>query len=81
MYIMKNVVHTQYTSTTEEGRRIGVLDYLYDYLIKERFAHLEYLDFGISVEDGGLYLNKGLIAQKEGLGGRGVMYDTYEISL
>ena len=81
MYIMKNVVHTQYTSTTDEGRRIGVLDYLYDYLIKERFAHFEYLDFGISVEEGGRYLNKGLITQKEGLGGRGVVYDTYEIDI
>lgn len=81
MYIMKNVVHTQYTSTTDEGRRIGVLDYLYGYLIKERFAHFEYLDFGISVEEGGRYLNKGLITQKEGLGGRGVVYDTYEIDI
>lgn len=81
MYIMKNVVHTQYTGTTDEGRRIGVLDYLYAYLIKERFSSFEYLDFGISTEQDGRVLNEGLIAQKEGFGGRGVVYDTYEICL
>ena len=81
MYLMKNVVHTQYTGTTDEGRRIGVLDHLYAYLIKERFAAFEFLDFGISTEQDGSVLNEGLIAQKEGLGGRGVVYDTYEIDL
>ena len=81
MYIMKNVVHTQYTATTDEGRRIGVLDYLYSFLISERFSAYEYLDFGISTEQDGRVLNCGLIAQKEGLGGRGVVYDTYEIDL
>ena len=78
---MGNVVHIQYTGTTDEGRRIGVLDHLYSYLIKERFANYEYMDFGNSVEDGGRFLNSGLIAQKEGLGGRAVMYDTYELNI
>ena len=81
IYITGNVIHVQYSGTTNEGRRIGVLDYLYEYLIKERFATCEYFDFGISVEQGGHYLNKGLISQKEGLGGRGIVYDTYEITL
>lgn len=79
MYIMGNVAHSQYISTTDEGRRIGVLDHLHEYLITKRFADMEYFDFGTSVEDGGRYLNSGLIAHKEGLGGRAVMYDTYEI--
>lgn len=81
MYIAGKTVHTQYTGSTDEGRRIGVLDHLYDYLINERFRHLEYLDFGVSVEQGGHYLNSGLITQKEGLGGRAVMYDTYAIEI
>ena len=80
-YVMKNVVHCQYICTNDEGRRTGALDYLYEYFIKDRFAHLEYLDFGISVEDGGHYLNEGLIAQKERFGGRAVVYDTYEIDI
>lgn len=33
----------------------------------------------ISAEDGGRYLNEGLIAQKEGFGGRTVVYETYEL--
>ena len=81
MYIAGRVVHTQYTGTTDEGRRIGVLDHLYGYLINERFEQYAYLDFGVSVEQGGHYLNCGLIAQKEGLGGRAVMYDTYAIEI
>ncbi len=81
MYLMKNVVHTQYTGTTDEGRRIGVLDHLYAYLIRERFSAFEYLDFGISTEQDGSVLNEGLIAQKEGFGARGVVYDTYEVEL
>lgn len=81
MYIAGKVVHTQYTGSSHEGRRIGVLDYLYSYLIRERFSQFDYLDFGVSVEQGGKYLNRGLIAQKEGLGGRATMYDTYIINI
>ena len=71
----------QYSATTEEGRRTSALDHLYEMLINERFSDKEYFDFGISVEDGGRYLNNGLIAYKERLGGRAVVYDTYTIDL
>ena len=81
LFITGNVVHMQYSATTEEGRRLSALDYLYEELINNRFAGEEYFDFGISVEDGGRYLNSGLIAYKERLGGRAVVYDTYSIDL
>lgn len=81
LFVTGNVVHMQYSTTTEEGRRVSALDYLYEHLINERFADKEYFDFGISVEEGGLYLNSGLIAYKERLGGRAVVYDTYAIDL
>jgi hypothetical protein len=42
---------------------------------------MQYFDFGKSVEDGGWYLNEGLIGQKEGFGGRAVMYDTYKLTI
>ena len=71
----------QYSATTEEGRRISALDYLYENIINNRFTDRNYFDFGISVEDGGHYLNTGLIAYKERLGGRAVVYDTYIIDL
>ena len=81
LFITGNVVHMQYSATTEEGRRLSALDYLYEELMNNRFAGKEYFDFGISVEDGGRYLNSGLIAYKERLGGRAVVYDTYTIDL
>ena len=81
VYIMKNVAHLQYIGTTDAGRKIGVMDHLYTYLIKERFANMEYLDFGISTEQGGHILNEGLIANKERFGGRAIMYDAYEITI
>lgn len=81
LFITENVVHMQYSATTEEGRRLSALDYLYEELINSRFDGKEYFDFGISVEDGGRYLNTGLIAYKERMGGRAVVYDTYIIDL
>ena len=82
LFITKNVVHMQYSATTAEGRRISALDYLYEELIYNRFAcKKEYFDFGTSVEEGGRYLNSGLIAYKERMGGRAVVYDTYAIDL
>lgn len=81
LFITNKVVHMQYSATTAEGRRISALDYLYEELINNRFAGKEFFDFGISVEDGGRYLNSGLIAYKERMGGRAVVYDTYAIDL
>lgn len=81
LYITKNCVHMQYSATTEEGRRISALDYLYEYLIGKLFKEKEYFDFGVSVEEGGKILNSGLIAYKERLGGRAVTYNTYLIDL
>ena len=82
LFITKNVVHMQYSATTAEGRRISALDYLYEELIYNRFVcQKEYFDFGTSVEEGGRYLNSGLIAYKERMGGRAVVYDTYAIDL
>ena len=81
LFITDNVVHMQYSATTEEGRRISALDHLYEELINNRFTGKEYFDFGTSVEEGGRYLNNGLIAYKERLGGRAVVYDTYIIDL
>ena len=75
------VAHAQYTSASAEGKASGALDLLYARLIGEVFADRKWFDFGQSTEDMGHYLNEGLIAQKEGFGGRGVAYDIYEIML
>ena len=81
IYIVGRVAHTQYIGATDEGRRIGALDHLYEYLISDRFSGFEYFDFGVSTEQGGHYLNSGLIAHKERLGGRATIYDTYAIEI
>lgn len=79
--ISKQVVHTQYISASEEGKKKHALDALFMYLIKERYQDFDYFDFGTSNEEGGKKLNASLIYQKEGFGGRGVVYDTYEWEL
>lgn len=58
------------------------MDFLLDEVIEEcAGAGKKYFSFGISSENGGRELNEGLIAQKEGFGGRGVTLDWYEIDV
>ena len=77
----KQVAHVQYIAADETGKQYGALDLLFRHLIQERFKQVPYIDFGISTENGGLYLNEGLIFQKEGFGARAVCYDLYELEL
>ena len=81
LYISPHVVHTQYISASEEGKQKHALDALFLYLTKQEYKDYEYFDFGTSNENRGKYLNTSLIYQKEGFGGRGVVYDTYEWEL
>lgn len=81
LFDMQKVVHTQYIAASEEGKRLGALDMVFDYVINQASSHNQYLDFGKSTENEGTYLNESLIFQKEGFGGRGVCYDTYEWDL
>ncbi len=75
------VVHTQYISASPQGKELGALDLVFAHLINHEFADRRYLDFGKSTENCGHYLNSNLIHQKEGFGGRGICYDTYEWAL
>lgn len=78
MYISENVAHVQYISANETGKDISALDFLFGYLINEKYQHTHYFDFGTSVENQGYYLNEGLTFQKQGFGARGVVYKQYE---
>lgn len=78
LFITKQTIHTQYISASPEGKRLGALDLLFDTLIHKEWPGMKYFDFGRSTEDQGRYLNANLIFQKEGFGGRGACYDTYE---
>lgn len=81
MYLTDRVAHAQYISSTEEGRTKRAVDFLFHCLINEVYKDKMYFDLGTSVECGGRVLNEGLIYQKEGFGGRAVVYDTYELVL
>lgn len=81
MYLTERVAHVQYISSTEEGREKRAVDFLFDKLINEVYRDKIYFDLGTSVECNGSVLNEGLIYQKEGFGGRAVVYDTYELEL
>lgn len=75
------VVHTQYMAANEEARQIGALDLAVSTVIEKYRNNKKWLDFGISTEEGGRILNEGLIAQKEGFGGRTNVYEMWKITL
>jgi len=77
----EKIIHTQYLANSIEGRVMGALDYVIDKLINDVYANKKYFDFGISNENAGKYLNIGLIAQKEGFGGRAVSHEFYELEI
>ena len=82
MYLSGPVAHCQYIGASPQGKDSKALTLLFDYLIGEsKKAGYRYFDFGISNEDHGRYLNEGLVRQKSRLGGRGIVYNTFEISL
>jgi hypothetical protein len=81
VYETANVAHIQYIASSDEGRAVGALDGLFDYLFNNVYSDVRFIDFGISTEDGGRVLNEGLLFQKEGFGARGVVYDVYEVQL
>lgn len=82
VYDTGGVAHIQYIAATDAGREAGALDFLFHHIIQiYKDKGSRYLDFGVSTEDGGRCLNEGLLFQKEGLGGRAVVYDSYQITL
>lgn len=82
LYLTPQVVHAQYSSSTEEGKKIGAMDALYHTIFNQIDTdRYRFFDFGRSTEHEGSYLNASLIFQKEGLGGRGMCYDAYEWTL
>ena len=81
LYLTPQVVHAQYISATPQGKHNHAIDAIFRKLLKEEYRDCQFFDFGTSNEDGGKVLNTSLIYQKEGFGGRGVVYDTYEWEL
>lgn len=74
------VAHIQYIAATEKAKKEGAVDTLVDRMINY-YSSKRYFDYGISTTNGGSILNESLIAQKEGFGARGVVYDIYSVNL
>lgn len=82
MYLSMPVAHSQYIGASPRGKDLKALTLLFDHLIGECTRQgYRYFDFGISNEDHGRYLNEGLVRQKSRLGGRGIVYNTFEINI
>lgn len=81
LFIYDDLVHTQYLAVNEKSREIGALDLLIKTLIDEFAKSKKYFDFGVSTENNGLFLNKGLISQQEGFGGRTIVHNICEVNI
>jgi hypothetical protein len=78
VYDFGRVVHTQYLAASEEGRHLDALSLLLAELIGSTYAGRHYFSFGISTEQEGAVLNRGLLTQKEYFGARAIAHDFYE---
>ena len=82
LYQCRDVVKVQYIASTPAGREANAIDFLTAELCRHfRREGYRLLDLGPSCEDGGRYLNEGLVTQKTRYGGRGIVYDTYSLKL
>ncbi len=81
IYDTNSVARCQYIATSDSGRENGTLTYLMYRLIYDVYSENRYFDFGTSNEDAGHILNSGLLHQKAGLGGRGIAYQIFQITV
>lgn len=81
IYMTDTVEHVQYIATTELGRELKILPAVFDHAIRNVHGGCRYFDFGTSNEDGGKFLNEGLIRQKYGFGARGIVYTTCKCNI
>lgn len=73
------VAHAQYISANQDKQQLGTLDFLFEYLLRERFAEKLYFDFGASNENQGKNINEGLLYWKECFGGRSIAQSFYKV--
>ena len=82
VYESAMVAHAQYIGASDAGRELGALDAILHRLLTETYAASHpYFDFGISTEQGGRYLNAGLMENKESYGARATVHDFYELDV
>ena len=75
----ETVAHAQYISGHLEQNKLGSIDFLYDFLLKNVYKTKQYFDFGTSNENAGRNLNEGLLYWKESFGSKIAVQDFYEV--
>ena len=80
IYETPTVAHCQYLGVTEQGQKVGALDFLCGWLIRERYAQKKFFDFGICNELQGRAINHGMMDWKEAFGGLTYCHNFYEIT-
>lgn len=79
VYETATVAHCQYIGASHHAQETGAAYVLVDHLITQVYPHKRYFSFGVSTEQQGLYLNKGLASYKESYGARTVVHDFYRL--
>ena len=80
MFITAAVAHVQYISANEDKQQLGSLDFLFHQLITSTYQEKKYFDFGVSNENHGKNINKGLQYWKECFGARSIAQEFYEVN-
>lgn len=80
VYLTDTVCHAQYSVSSDEGREVRALDFVFAHIINAFRGQVRYFDFGISSERDGS-LNRGLLEYKQRFGARTVVHDFYRLTL
>lgn len=79
LFITPNVVHCQYISSNDRGRKSGGLNFLFQHLVDVAFQEYKYFDFGIVNYNEGKEINEGMLFWKESFGARTHVHKFYQI--
>jgi hypothetical protein len=74
------VAHAQYISTISSKNDLGGLDAIFDFLINDLYSNIRYFSFGISNENQGQQINRGLLNWKASFGANSITHDFYTIN-
>tara|TARA_S200000501_G_C20757848_1_gene714717 strand:- start:377 stop:1213 length:837 start_codon:yes stop_codon:yes gene_type:complete len=79
VYLNRGVVHLQYLTCRDEEKKLRGIDFLVVSIYNKFKNQFQWLNYGVSTENKGRFLNTGLIKSKEEFGFSTVCYDIYEL--
>jgi hypothetical protein len=80
IFKVNRCIHIQYLCSTDLGRKNRVIDFTVNKLT-EIYSEYEFLDYGVSTENNGEFLNYDLLNAKRELGFDSICYDIYNKEL